>query len=92
MNLDPISEEGMGFCFEGIKVGLCSSLRSNHYEMPSTMAQDKSLDRRKGLSIAPKENREAIYQGLFEEAKKQIALVYLSGTMAYIREGEKGRI
>jgi hypothetical protein len=70
-------------------VGLCSSLRSNHYKMPSTIAEEKTLGRGKGLSIVRKENRKAICQGLSEEAKKQIALIYLPGTMAYIKEHDK---
>jgi hypothetical protein len=55
-------------------------------ERSSTMAQDKTLGQGKGLSMDPKVNKEDVYQGLFEEARKQIALVYLSGTMAYIKE------
>jgi uncharacterized protein (DUF2342 family) len=49
------------------------------------MAQDKTLGRGEGLGMAQRENREAIYQGLFEEAKKEIALDYLPGTMAYLK-------
>jgi hypothetical protein len=39
--------------------------------------------------IAPRGNREAIYQGLFEEAKKQIAFAYLLRKMVHIREDDQ---
>jgi len=39
--------------------------------------------------MVPKENGEPTYQDLFGEVKKQIALIYLSGTVAYIREHDQ---
>jgi len=49
------------------------------------MAQDKTLGKGEGVGMGRKKKREAIYQSLFEETKKQIALVYLPGTMAHVK-------
>ena len=66
-------------------MGYASLYAQTAKKQASTMAQDKTLGRGKGLGIDQKGNKNAIYQTLFEEARKQITLVYLPGTMAYVK-------
>ncbi len=45
----------------------------------------KTLGQGKGLSMDLDKKRDAIFQTLFDETKKEIEKVYLPGTMAYIK-------
>jgi hypothetical protein len=53
------------------------------------MAQDKTLDEGKGFSMDLNDKREAVFQALFDEAKKEIDRLYLPEVIAHIREHEK---
>ena len=70
-------------------MGYASLYAQGAKKRPSTMTQDKILGRGKGLDRGQGEKRSATLKTLFEEAKKEIALVYLPETMAHIRKHNK---
>ncbi len=50
-----------------------------------TIAQEKTLAQDKGVSIGQSDNKEAVFQFFFDEAREEIRKVYLPGTMAYLK-------
>jgi hypothetical protein len=74
---------------ELVNMGYASLYAQTAKKRPSTMAQGKTLDRGKGLSIGTEGKEKALFQELFNEAQEAISRVYLPGTMAHIRERER---
>ena len=56
---------------------------------PSTMPQEETSPQDQGLDKWKKDEREALFRELFNEAQGAISRVYLPGTMAHTREYHK---
>lgn len=70
-------------------MGYASLYAQTAKKQAPTRPQDQTLDKGKGFSMDLSDKKEAIFQGLFDEARVEIEKVYLPGTMAHVREHHK---